>query len=173
MKTRIQSIILAPIGILSCLLASCAGSMDTAALIPANATASHRTSKPVTALVSGGGPRSTVLANVSDEDFKQALESSLVKSGMFKSAGSGGYQIEAFITSVQQPLVGISMRVNMEVSYAMRRNGTVIWRKSIKSTYNAPLGEAFVGAVRVRKATEGAARENIAALIHSLDEKQL
>ena len=65
------------------------------------------------------------------------------------------------------------MRVNMEVSYAMRRNGTVIWRKSIKSTYNAPLGEAFVGAVRVRKATEGAARENIAALIHSLDEKQL
>jgi hypothetical protein len=173
MKKHIQSIILASTGILSCLLVSCAGSMDTAALVPANVTASHHTGRSVNAVVSGGGARSKVLANISDEDFKQALESSLVKSGMFTSMGSGGYQIEAFITSVQQPLMGVSMRVNMEVSYAMRRNGAVIWRKSIKSTYSAPMGEAFVGAVRVRKATEGAARENIATLIHSLDEKQL
>ncbi len=172
MKKQIQSIILASTGILSCLLVSCAGSMDTAALVPANATAAHRTNQPVRAVVSGGGARSSVLANVSDEDFKQALESSLVKSGMFKSAGGGGYQIEAFITSVEQPLVGISMRVSMEVSYALKRNGSIIWRKSIKSTYTAPLGEAFVGAVRVRKATEGAARENITALIHALDEKR-
>lgn len=98
------------------------------------------------------------MANVSNEDFKQALESSLTKSGMFKSTSSGGYQIQASITSVEQLLVGISMRVNMEASYAMRRNGPVIWRNSIKSTYNAPLGEAFVGAVRVRNTTEGTTR---------------
>ncbi len=147
--------------------------MDTADLLPANATASHHTGQAVSAIVSGGSARSSIMANVSNEDFKQALESSLVKSGLFTRVGSGGYQIEAVIISVEQPLVGISMRVNMEVSYAVRRSGSSIWRKSIKSTYNAPLGEAFVGAVRVRKATEGAARENIASLIKALDEKML
>jgi len=173
MKTTIRALALASTAVLACLLASCAGSIDTAALLPAHAPAMHRTGQPVIALVSGGGPGSAIISPISNEDFKRALESSLVQSGMFKNTGGGGYQIEAFITSVEQPAIGISMRVNMDVSYAMRRNGSVIWRKRIKSTYSAPLGEAFVGVVRVRKATEGAARENIATLIRSLDEKQL
>ena len=173
MKTTTRTLALASTAALACLLASCAGSIDTAALVPAHVVASHRTGQPVSAFVSGGGPGSAIIAPISNEDFKQALETSLVQSGMFKSAGSGGYQVEAFITSIEQPAIGISMRVNMEVSYALKRGGAVVWRKSIKSTYTAPMGEAFVGAVRVRKATEGAARENIAALIRSLDEKRL
>lgn len=170
MKTTIRTFTLASTAALACLLASCAGSMDTAALSPTGVTSSRRTGQPVSATVSGGAARSAVLANVSNEDFKQALETSLVQSGMFKSAGSGGYQVEAFITSVEQPMAGISMRVNMEVSYALKRGAATVWRKNIKSTYTAPMGEAFVGAVRVRKATEGAARENIASLIRALDE---
>ncbi len=140
-------------------------------MMPTNATASSRTGLPVTAIVTGGTPRSEVLANVTNEDFKEALETSLVKSGLFKSAGSGGYRVEAFITSIKQPMVGISMTVGMEVSYVLKKGGSTVWTKSIKSSYTAPMGEAFVGAVRVRKATEGASRENIAELIRSLDQK--
>lgn len=169
MKTTIRTLALVSSSALFCLLASCAGSMDTAALSPAHATASRRTGQPVNAAVSGGGARSSVLATVSNEDFKQALEFSLVQSGLFKCAGNGGYQVEATILSVEQPLVGISMRVNMEVGYVLKRGAATVWRKSIKSSYSVPLGEAFVGAVRVRKATEGAARENIASLIRVLD----
>lgn len=173
MKSLTRSILFSATGLLSGLLVSCAGNMDTAALVPTNAKASHRSGQSVTATVTGGSARDYMLANISNEDFKQALESGLVKSGLFKSAGSGGYQLNASITSVEQPFAGISMRVNMNVNYTLNRGSAVVWRKSIRSTYNAPLGEAFVGAVRVRKATEGAARENIALLVHSLDEKQL
>jgi hypothetical protein len=171
MKQLIRSFGFAAATLASCFLVSCAGSTDTAAMMPVNAVASSRTGLPVTAVVSGGTPRSTVLANITNEDFKQALESSLVKSGLFKSVGSDGYVIEAFITSIQQPVVGISMTVQMEASYVLKKGGSTVWTKSVKSSYTAPIGEALVGAVRVRKATEGAARENIAQLIRSLDDK--
>jgi len=172
MNRSIRSLTLAAAsGFLTCFFVSCAGSTDTTAMMPVNATASSRTGLPVTAVVTGGTPRSEVLANVTNEDFKEALETSLVKSGLFKNTGSGGYRIEAFITSIKQPMVGISMTVGMEVSYALKKGGSTVWTKSIKSSYTAPMGEAFVGAVRVRKATEGAARENISELIRTLDQK--
>jgi hypothetical protein len=172
MKTSVRPFVLASTAALACFLVSCAGSIESAALVPAHASASRRTSQAVNALVSGGGAGSSVISPISNEDFKRALESSLVKSGIFKSAGGGGYQLEAFITSVEQPMIGISMRVNMEVSYALKRGTATVWRKTIKSTYSAPMGEAFVGAVRVRKATEGAARENITNLIQALDKER-
>lgn len=173
MKSPIKSILTIFAGASCCFLVSCSGSADITAMSPVSAPAISRTGAPVRAVVAGGAPRSMILTSVTNEDFKGALETSLVKSGMFKSAGSGGYQLDAFITSIDQPMVGVSMRVSMEVNYSLSRNGNPVWRKSIKSTYVAPLGEAFVGAVRVRKATEGAARENISILIRSLDEKRL
>jgi opacity protein-like surface antigen len=171
MKTPIRPLAIAAAGLLSCLLASCAGSADTTAMTAVNATATSRTGQPVIAAVSGGTPRSEVLANITNEDFKQALETSLVKSGLFSKTGANGYRIEAFITSIKQPMVGISMTVGMEVSYVLKKGGSTVWTRSIKSSYTAPVSEAFSGAVRVRKATEGAARENIAQLIQSLDQK--
>lgn len=171
MKNPSSLILSALAGASCCLFVSCAGSTDTAAMKPASVSASSRTGLPVQAVVTGGTPRSKVLANITNEDFKEALESSLVCSGMFKNAGGGGYQIDAFIASIDQPAMGFSMRVNLEVNYLLRRNGALVWRKSIRSTYEAPTGEAFVGAVRLRKATEGAVRENITILVRSLDEK--
>jgi hypothetical protein len=170
MKRSIHKILTVAATLPVCLLVSCSGTMDPTAMAPTNAAAARRTGQPVISTVVGGSFRSNVLANVSNEDFKNALESSLVKSGLFKSVGNGGYLLEASIISVQQPLVGISMRVNMDVDYTLKRNGSTVWRKNINSTYSAPVGEALVGAVRVRKATEGASRENIANLVRALDE---
>lgn len=155
----------------ACLFASCAGNSDSASLVPVGVKASSRTGQAVTAQVAGGTADSVLLANVSDENFKQALETSLVESGLFRSKGGGGYQLGALITSVQQPLAGLSMTVSMEVSYTLRKNGSLLWSQNIRSSYTAPIGEAFSGAVRVRKATEGASRENIRLLIEALDRK--
>ncbi len=171
MNQPLKFLAIAAASLATCLLASCAGSADTAAMTPTSVTASSRTGLPVTAAVTGGTPRSEVLANITNEDFKQALETSLVKSGLFKGTGSGGYRIEAFITSIQQPMFGINMTVQLEVSYALKKGGSTVWTKSIKSEYTAKAGEAFSGAIRLRKATEGAARENISQLIQSLDQK--
>ena len=172
MNTAIRSLGLAAACLSSCFFVSCAGSMESTALVPANASASHHTGQPVTAAVAGGAASSNVIALISNQEFRQALEVALVKSGMFKHVGDSGYQLEAFITSVKQPLVGLSMSVTMEVGYTLKRGQAVIWRQNIKSTYTAPMGEALIGAVRVRKATEGATRENIANLIRALDEKR-
>ena len=155
----------------SCLFVSCAGNTDSASLVPPGIQASSRTGQAISAQVSGGSPDNPLLANISDEKFKQALETSLVNSGLFRSKGSGGYELGAFITSIRQPIVGLSMTVHMEVSYNLRKGGAVVWSKNIKSSYTAPMGDAFVGAVRLRKATEGASRENITLLIRALDEK--
>ncbi|MEI7908127.1 MAG: hypothetical protein WCK77_00695 [Verrucomicrobiota bacterium] len=166
-----------PLLLASCLvvgmLASCASTTKREALSPGRVTVSHHTSQPIQAVVSGGSKMSALqLPGITNEDFQQALESSLVQSGMFTSTGSGGYRLEAFIANIDQPVFGFSMRVNMEVSYLLRRGGTTVWQKSIKSTYEASVGDAFAGPTRVRKATEGAARENIAELIRQLNTRR-
>jgi len=173
MKSPVKSVVSILAGAACCFLVSCAGSTEITAMSPANVSASSRTGAPVRAVVTGGTPRSKVLANVTNEDLKEALETSLVKSGMFKSAGNGGYQLDAFISSIDQPVMGFSMQVSVEVNYSLSRDGSPVWRKAIKSSYVAPVGESLVGAVRLRKATEGAVRENISLLIRELDGKRL
>ena len=155
------------------LLVGC-GSAKPDAMMPVGVTASHRSGLPVQAQVAGGSQQTPMGGpGITNEEFKLALETSLVKSGSFQSAGPSGYQLEAFIADIDQPVIGFSMRVNMDVSYTLRRNGATVWRKSIRSTYEAATGEAFAGALRLRKATEGAARENIVALIRALDGQRL
>jgi hypothetical protein len=173
MKTILQSTLPGVLGLVACLLTGC-GSAKPDAMIPVAVTASQRSGKAILAQVAGGSEMTPIGGpGITDEEFKLALESSLVKSGLFQSAGPGGYQLEAFIADIDQPVMGFSMRVNMDVSYTLRRGGSTVWRKSIRSTYVAATGEAFAGALRLRKATEGAARENITALIRALDGQRL
>lgn len=158
---------------LTFLLASCASTTQREALAPAGISASHRTSQPIRALVSGGSNLTAIGGSgISNDNFKQALETSLVQSGMFSAAGDGGYQLEAFIANIQQPIFGASLTVTLQVSYNLRRGGTSVWRKTIESTYEAPFSEAFVGVTRLRKATEGAARQNISNLIQELNARK-
>jgi hypothetical protein len=173
MKTILQSVALGLMAMTACLLTGC-GSAKPDAMMPVAVTAAHRSGKAILAQVVGGSETTPMGGSgITNEEFKLALESSLVKSGLFSNAGPGGYQLEAFIADIDQPVIGFSMRVNLDVSYTLRRGGSTIWRKSIRSTYVAATGEAFAGALRLRKATEGAARENIASLIRALDGQQL
>ena len=173
MNTIIRISMLGIVTLTGCLLVGC-GSAKPDAMMPVGVTASRRSGKPIQAQVVGGSQQTPMGGSgITNEEFKLALESSLVKSGSFQSAGPGGYHLEAFIADIDQPVMGFSMRVNMDVSYTLRRGGATVWRKSIRSTYEAATGEAFAGALRLRKATEGAARENIAALIRALDGQRL
>jgi hypothetical protein len=62
------------------------------------------------------------------------------------------------------------MTTVMTVLWSLSRNDTreTVWQALIESQHTATAGEAFAGVVRVRKATEGAARENIEAAIQQL-----
>jgi hypothetical protein len=172
-KLSIRSISFIALGMLACLLAGCTGNPDVRAMSATHAVALHRTGQPVQTMVINGTVRDGRLPNIQNEDFRQALEVSLVRSGLFTSVGVGGFRLEAFITSIEHARVGDKLRVDMEVRYALRRRSLVVWRKLVRSDYEAPIKEVLPDLVRVREATKGAARGNIELLIRLLDKQRL
>jgi hypothetical protein len=60
-------------------------------------------------------------------------------------------------------MFGGSFTVKMEAGWTLKRaSGATVWQESIKSEHTATMGDAMVGVTRLRLATEGAARNNIA-----------
>lgn len=152
-------------------LSSCASTSRPAEMTSTQASAA-RTGAAVSVKTVGGSAQSNLgAAGVTNENFKQALEASLVQSGLFRGVGTGGYSLEAFIIKLNQPAMGFNMTTDVEIDYVLRRGGSTVWRESIKSTYTATVGEAFVGAERVRVSTEGAVRENIRTAISKMSAK--
>jgi hypothetical protein len=116
-----------------------------------------------------GGTETSAMtgANVSNEELKAAVESSIVASKLFKSVvqdRNGDYEITIIITQLTKPVFGASFTVEMEAGWALTKvsDKTVVLRKVIKSAHTATLDDAIVGATRMRMAIEGAARKNIA-----------
>lgn len=122
---------------------------------------------------SGGKETSSMGASqISDEAFAQALRDSIEKSGLFAKVSPSGarYKLTGFIGKVDQPLIGLSLTVKMEVNYSLvdTQSGTTVWAKDIASEYTAMTGEAFAAVKRLRLANEGAARENIQQAIAAM-----
>ena len=153
---------------LSLLLVGCATPTQPRAMVPGNMEVLHRSQESISIAVSGG-KRTTAVSTpqISDEAFAEALRVSFLTSKLFMASSSETkvplYSLDAFIAQVTQPMMGLSMRVDMEVGYSLAdtRTKKVLWQRSIQSTYTAAMSEAFVGVTRLRLATEGAARENI------------
>jgi len=59
--------------------------------------------------------------------------------------------------------MGFDMTVTMFAEWALvrARTNVEVWKRSIKTTHTATVGDAFVGVTRLRLANEGAAKENI------------
>ena len=117
--------------------------------------------------VTGGSKTSAAGASkISDTDFAEALRQSITQSGLFAKispADQADYRLDLQIVRLDQPMIGFSMTVTVEVTWTLARQSDhqIIWQKSITSTYTAKTGEAFAGVTRLRLATEGAARLNI------------
>lgn len=164
---------LGAIGIITCFLTSCGRDANIRAMMPAQAVAVHRTGQPVQAVVINGSVQDKILPNIPSEDFKQALERSLVRSGLFTRVGGDGFRVEVLIASIKRSRVDEKLRVQMEVRYALRRRSLLVWRKTIRSSYEVPIYQVQADLARMREATEGAARENIAHFILLLDKQRL
>jgi hypothetical protein len=83
---------------------------------------------------------------------------------------TGDYVLNVDIFNVTQPSMGFSFTVSMEMGWTLTRadNGTVVWRESIKSEHTTSTSEVFVGVTRLKMATEGAARKNVALGLQKL-----
>jgi hypothetical protein len=92
---------------------------------------------------------------------------SITKSQTFTSVVQGkdaDYLLTVSLFSIHQPLMRFSLTVKMEAGWILKRtdNGANAWQESITWESTAAVGDAFPAVSRLRMATEGAAKKNIA-----------
>jgi hypothetical protein len=123
------------------------------------------------AQIQGGAQTNPLwISEISNEDFQAALEASLKAFDYYVLDGAmGKYKVTASIVDVQKPFAGLDMSVTMKVRYSvMDAQGGAAFDDTIAATATATMGEAFVGADRLRIAMEKAAKANIEAFLGRL-----
>jgi hypothetical protein len=155
------------------ILSGCAQASKPDAMVVHVVAPVHRAEADVSVAVSGGKETSKMGASqISDDAFATALKGSIEDAGLFRKVSAEGarYRLTGFIGKVDQPMMGFSMTVKMEVSYTLKdmQAGTTVWTKDIESEYTAKASAAFAGVERLRLANEGAARENIRQAVTEL-----
>ncbi len=111
--------------------------------------------------------------NLTDADFKAAIEASLLSARAFEGladAAGARYLLKASVISVVRPAFGATFPTDIEVGWSLSdtTNGDVLVRKSIASHGSTGAFSAFAGATRVRYALEAAVRANIEKFIAEL-----
>lgn len=156
-----------PFLIIMAMLGGCATPATFEGMVPSTFDVVQRHPGTVNVKVTGGQETSAMWkTQISNEAFTQALVESINKTRIFSKViqGTGvDYLLLVNIVSIEQPSFGASFTVNLEAGWTLIRadNGVKVWQEAVKSDCTASMGDAFVGAKRLRLATEGAARNNI------------
>jgi hypothetical protein len=121
-----------------------------------------------------GGEQTDAMWGVSQIDnpaFKRALVSSLRKAGLLSDNPHAKYVVTAELIALKQPFFGMDMKVTSRIRYTLKEaaTGAVVLDEEVIAPYTATVGDAFVGAQRLRLANEGSARKSIATLIEKLE----
>ena len=137
------------------------------AMVPTGIAVSRKLQETVRLNVSGGAVTAD-RPGISNAALEAALNQAISESRLFSQVvkGNGGdYLLTANVFALHQPMFGMAMTVSMEVGWTLKRMATdkVVWQEGIRSEHTSTPGEAFAGVTRVRLATEGAAKNNIAA----------
>ncbi|MDV7400565.1 hypothetical protein RZS08_54620, partial [Arthrospira platensis SPKY1] len=102
--------------------------------VPEVAQSYHRSAQSVSIHVLGGRETSaTGTSQIANADFQRAVAEAIQSSAIFARVGSHGstdLHLEAFIGMLQQPFMGFSLTVTLEVNYALTESdtGKVLWR---------------------------------------------
>ena len=115
---------------------------------------------------------------ITDEDFAQALTSSIEQAGLFAQVArdrSAKYQLQAMFADLDEEIFGLDMSASMQISYALASTSPkrLVWEKKIASSYTATLSDSIISITRLQLATEGAARRNIEQAILEISKLQL
>ena len=154
-------------------LAGCATASMPEAMVPATAVAGTQHHATTSVVVAGGSETSAMgKSQISNEAFQQAIVQAIEKNKTFTSvvkAPGGDYTLAVTVVAMDQPSFGMDFTVKMEAAWSLKKaDGTVVMQESIKSEGTATMGDAFVGAERLRLANEAAARNNIAAALDKI-----
>lgn len=160
-------------------LAGCASpSIDPSSLVPldANVQKIHN----ATVNISASGCHETNpnwLLLVTNENLRQALETSLVRYGVFTRViqnNDTDYRLDVTLLHLKQPWFGISLTVTAKMSWRLTnsRTGRVLWQQDTICPYKATFSDAVQATNRLEIANEGAIRENIKSGIQKIAKLQ-
>jgi hypothetical protein len=160
-------------------LAGCASPASHEGMTPQNLTISKKHPSSVSVETKGGSETGAMdSSNISNASFKAVIESSIVKSSLFKNVlqgKNGDYELTVSVTDMSKPLFGASFTVEMETAWSLvkKSDNSIAMRKVIKTAHTATMSDAFVGVTRLQLAVEGAARANIAQGLKAISDLDL
>lgn len=151
------------------LLGGCATPAASEAMIPETASVEKTHPYSVNVDVTGGRATEPIgQPQVANEAFAEAITETLEETETFakvKKNKAGNYRLSVIIFNVQQPSSssGGSASVTMESGWTLTNllTGDVVWQKALRSTYTAASNSELTFNGRLKKAVEGAARDNI------------
>lgn len=112
-------------------------------------------------------------SNVSNEDFRTALESSLRGvSYLSETPDKANLEVNASMVDLQRPLAGLDMTVTSKVRYTVTATGggNPVFDETISASGTGHFGDALLGVERLRLANEASIRANIAAFLQRLQD---
>jgi hypothetical protein len=165
---------------LAVLLAGCASTTPTAdGMIPAFTVRGVRGPvhpDPVAIEVKSADP-------IPGPALRRALADAVTLSKVFSRVverpGGGSYILTVTVTRLDQPESRLNINLNptvrMEAGWTLRRADTraAVWQATVRSEHTAGPADTLDGKARLRLATEGAARENIALGLERLSKLNL
>jgi hypothetical protein len=153
---------------IAALLGGCAVPAASRAMIPETAAIEKTHPYTVNVQVTGGrATKPTGTPQISNDNFDEAITETLIKTRTFakvQDEKAGNFVLDVIIFDVQQPSSsGGAASVTLETGWTLtnRLTGEVVWQKALRATYTASSDSdvTFVG--RLKKATEGAAKDTI------------
>ena len=136
-------------------------------MIPETASIEKTHPYSVNVVVTGGrATEPTSTPQIANDAFDEAITETLIKARTFAKVQddkAGNYELSVIIFDVLQPSSGGSASVTMQTGWTLtnRLTGEVVWQKALRSTYTASSESDITFVDRLKKATEGAAKDNI------------
>lgn len=121
----------------------------------------------------GGGKETNPMwkSNIDNASFGSSLADSLRSASLLAvNPANQRFVLDATLVSVDEPTVALDMTVTTVVNYTLRdkQTGKALFSQTITAPYTATVGQAFVGATRLRIAKEGSMRENFMGIVRAL-----
>ena len=148
-------------------LGGCATPAASKAMIPETVVVETTHPYSVNVQVTGGrATEPTGTPQISNESFDEAISETLRTARTFAKVEDdkiGNYALEVIIFNVHQPGSEGAASVTLETGWTLtnRLSGEVVWQKALRSTYTAAADTDITFVGRLKKATEGAAKDTI------------
>ncbi|MEM1420245.1 MAG: hypothetical protein AAGF51_06435 [Pseudomonadota bacterium] len=118
----------------------------------------------------GGGETGLVISSISNEDFREALTTSLDLNQILGEGDTAPMSLDATIEKVDQPQLAINLTDNMTVFYRLieKSTGRIVWEERVFKGDTTRFTESLIRSERQRIANENGARANIERFLERL-----